>query len=59
MKEQLCACGRPVKAGHSGSMHAGNTKCLICQTAALMKGWRYPASQICQRKWREKKARAS
>jgi len=33
---QRCTCGRPVNAGRTAGTQ-GNTRCLICQTAELMR----------------------
>lgn len=49
-------CGKPVNRGGGAGGSHNVTRCLICRTAETMRGWRYPASTISQRKLREKKA---
>lgn len=46
-------CGKDIRTGSTGSTMSGCKRCLICVTnERLERGWRYPAAQSAQRKWR-------
>jgi hypothetical protein len=45
MTIKRCACGRLVNAGRTGTSH-GHTRCLICETRDLFKGWRYRPTHL-------------
>lgn len=53
---KLCRdCGRPVTTG--GAAARKNTRCLICRTAQLMRGWRYTPDPYAVTLYREDEAR--
>ena len=46
---RLCACGKPVTTGRTGTGAHDFSRCLPCQVAADMRGWFYPAARRQQR----------
>jgi hypothetical protein len=50
-------CGKPVSAGRTQA-RPEELRCLICETAALFRGWYYPSTPAAQQRIRLKKGRA-
>lgn len=55
MTTTCVGCGRPVTTGRTDGPK-NNIRCLICETARLFQGWRFPASLTTQAKARKRKA---
>jgi hypothetical protein len=41
-------CGKPTSTGRSDGKHKPHQRCLPCETAKVLAGWSYPASQSWQ-----------